>query len=120
MSKTFAELVSDARALSAFIAEERSDEMFHHHDELLERAGNLLAVIGSHFDPAARPSFKVGDPVIIARKFESCARIAWLDEMDDTIGDVGRITDVDDDGDIRLSGQSYAYAPESIDLLLAA
>lgn len=46
----------------------------------------------------AAPVFKVGDPVLIARKVDHCA-FSWVHEMDEFIGRIGRIREVDtDDG----------------------
>jgi hypothetical protein len=53
--------------------------------------------------------FKVGEPVIVTTKFDSSGRLSWEPEMDEYIGKTGKITCIDEDGDVRLDGKWFFY-----------
>jgi len=122
MPKPLTELAKEARDLAAFIVEECADEMFDHHNELLERAQVLLAAIGAHCSP-----FKVGDRVIVARKVEtdSAGRdCQWC--ADRFLGEEATVTTVDFDIDPQIpykldaGGGYYWFSPEALDLVSSA
>lgn len=57
--------------------------------------------------------YKVGDRVRIARKGRSDENLHWVDEMDKYVGQVGTITEMALDGDLRIdvNGDKWFYKP---------